>query len=81
VSAVKGTLAELKVGMKLVEEELLVAMGVAPAARGRACERAATHQDFGQLMASFHESASSQMRAAEVCLRLIELNPPARTFT
>jgi hypothetical protein len=63
ISAVKGSLGELKGGLKMVEDEIMVATGIDPGARAGA---QATHQDFGQLMARFHETAAGQLQAAEV---------------
>lgn len=68
ISAVKGSLAELKAGLKRVEDEIMVATGIDTGARAASSGQAATHQDFGQLMAHFHESAAGQLQQAEVCV-------------
>jgi len=55
-------MAEVRAGLKKVEAEILTATGVDESRPSDA----AVHADFGQLMASFHESASAELLDIEV---------------
>lgn len=68
VSAVKGFLAEARSGLKRIEAEVMVATGVQACPgreAGNAAADAARHQDFGRMMAAFHESAAATLKDSE----------------